>query len=62
MFSSADCNNCEQNRFWLFRFDFAKITILDWRFAKNSHFLVAKLCSDRFVMLNYFITFDDSIV
>jgi hypothetical protein len=24
--------------------------------------LVAKLCSDRFVMLNYLITFDDSIV
>ena len=62
MFSSADCNNCEQNRCWLFGFDFAKITILDWRFAKISHFLVAKLCSDRFVMLNYLITFDDSIV
>jgi len=46
----------------LFRFDFAKITILDWRFAKISHFLVAKLCSDRFVLLNYLITFDDSIV
>lgn len=29
---------------------------------KISHFLVAKLCSDRFVMLNYLITFDDSIV
>jgi hypothetical protein len=49
MSSCVDCNNCEQNRFWWFGFDFAKITILDWVFAKFSHFLWASIYPNSFV-------------